>query len=320
MRAPRNQTIAVIWSVGGLFCEAISVWCALSDCWLIALLAHALCAASLGCAATRSSAPTVAGWTFCLPVFAALGICAVLLPAFRRSREQERDRVVEIELTRPQPMTPRAAHNGSLRELLVEMGDDPAPRVAALMSLRHAELTHAAPLLRAALLDANEDIRLLAYALLERREQTLRARIAANEAQLSEEAPELFVPLEQLCSDHQQLVAAGFVTGEATAVTLMAALDYGERALWLRNDGSLRVLLAQICLRVHKPERAEVHLCHAERLGTARSVLAPLFAEVAFQLGRFAEVGPLLSVSTSACLARPEQGGARALWAGQELV
>lgn len=318
---------AVTWSVGALFWEGMGVLHCARERWWIALVAHMLCTVSLGLAAARGdlalrwrAVASVAAWTFFVPPFAALGISAVLLPAFCRMRQQEHDGVVEIELARPRPVPPRAAQGASLRDLLVKMSADSRQRLAALMSLRHAELSRAAPLLRLALLDGNEDIRLLAYALLERREQPLRARIEAHKAQLTDDAPRANVLLEQLCSDHWLLVDAGFVSGDTALQTLMAALDYGERALWADNDASLRVLLAKICLRANKPERAQVHLNHADRLGTARSVLAPLFAQVAFLQGRFSEVGPLLSVSESARLARPEQGGARALWSGRELV
>ena len=328
MQPPKVSRLAALtWTTGALFWEGMSVLCSVRERWWIAFLAHLLCAVSLGFAAARGeregrwrSAASVAAWTLCVPVFAALGISSVLLPAFGRLREEEQDGIVEIALARPQPVPPRAAQDAPLRDLLVKMADDPKQRVAALMSLRHAELTRAAPLLRLALLDANEDIRLLAYALLERREQPLRARIEANRAQLTDDTPHALVLLEQLCNDHWLLAEAGFVSGESAHQTLMAALDFGERALWLENDAALRVLLGKICLRAHKPERAQVHLSHADRLGTARSVLAPLFAQVAFQQGRFAEIGPLLSVSSSARLARPEESGARALWSGTELV
>jgi hypothetical protein len=57
-------------------------------------------------------------------------------------------------------------------------------RVAAVKALRNMEATRAIPLLRRALGDPSEDVRLLAHAILDRRERNIRAQLEASLAQL----------------------------------------------------------------------------------------------------------------------------------------
>jgi hypothetical protein len=317
--------------VGALFWESMGVTAFLRDGVALALLAHALCAASLACAAASSSlmlrsrtAACLGVWAFCVPVLVPLGLCSVLLPALHRKRMQRSDELLELGSAHPQLSAPRAPAEQALPELLMDRPGAAGARVEALLSLRNTELSRAVPLLRLALLDANEDLRLLAYAMLERKEKQLRARIESSKrelAQLLDAAPRRELGLLwQLCADQLQLATAGFVSGAAAVRALADAREYGERALRQQNDGALRVLLARVCLCAREPELAQGHLTEAAKLGTARSVLAPLHAHAAFQQGRYTEVAQRLRVSDAAQLARAEEQSVRALWAGLAVV
>jgi polysaccharide biosynthesis protein PelE len=327
--AGRHFDTVKLWSTGALLWEGMAAICVVRERWMIALLAHVICAGFLACAAARGkpkthmrSALALAVWALCVPVLAPIGLQLVVLPALGKLKKQRPDGVLQLSLGRARaPAVPPERSLYSLRELFRAAATDPGERVAALLSLRHVELAEAVPLLRVALCDDDEDVRLLAHALLERRDKQLRASIAASMLALEStlEPAERLVVLHTLCSDHWQLAASGLVTGEAQREAWLAALDFGERAVWLRDDGALRVLLARITLHGNLPERARAHLERAAELGTAQSVLAPLRAQAAFARGQYAEIGYALEVSGAAKAARPEDAAARALWARRGL-
>jgi hypothetical protein len=171
------------------------------------------------------------------------------------------------------------------------------------MALRRMPARDALPLLRTALGDASEDVRLLAYAILERREKALRASI---ERKL--ETSDAY----ELAHDHWELVHGGFVEGELAQRTLQLAAEHARDALERIRldigapDGSLSVLLARIELRRGETAGAARALELAARAGVAGSTLAPLHAELAFIERRFDRIpGLLASAATGAQLDRP---------------
>jgi hypothetical protein len=181
---------------------------------------------------------------------------------------------------------------------------------------------HAVPLLRVALSDAHEDVRLLAYAILERREKDLRRRIEMALSDLEAlQAPgetEAALPraaaLRALAELHWELVHGGFVGGELEGPTLEASLRHGHASLLLVADGSLALLLARIRLRQGHANAALRYLRAANSLGVANAALAPLYAEVAFLMRRFERIAPLLAQAGEAPLARPRLAAVAAFW------
>jgi hypothetical protein len=179
--------------------------------------------------------------------------------------------------------------------------------------------------LRVALGDSHEDVRLLAYAILERREKELRGRIDGLLEDLSSEATQADADgnkraavLKALAVQHWELVHGGFLAGDVEKQTLATAVRYGHEALRLSPDGSLALLLARIQLRNRKPSSAQRYLQAASTLGVANAALAPLYAEVAFLLRRFDAIGPLLSEAGNAPLARPKLDAVARFWTQRE--
>jgi hypothetical protein len=196
-----------------------------------------------------------------------------------------------------------------------------AERLEAVLALRGLSARRAVPILRLAFSDQNEDVRLLAFADLERRESKLRARVKETSAALAGAAklpPSWRAQLERcLAQDHWELVYGGFVQGRLEARVLETAAEHASASLGLAARGSAALLLARVALRQQRPEAAWNWLEQAEHAGIAPAVCAPLLAEAAYAQRRFGDVAPLLRRASPGQLRRPSLAPIVDFWTGR---
>lgn len=332
MSSEHTQTFAArgLWLTCGVLGEAAAAICLTQHEDWSALALHVASSLAFGLLAAagrplsrRGVCFVAASLALALPVFGALGVWAVVIPAWRARRDAEVDSVVELGMPAFDDFerAPRVAP--APIELVLRSGGASHKRVASVMALRKMDAQLAVPLLRVALGDLHEDVRLLAYAILERREKDLRRRIESTLSDLEalqapgEEAAALprAAALHALAEQHWELVHGGFASGgELENATLESALRFGHESLLLAGDGSLALLLARIRLRQGHARAALRYLRAAQALGVANAALAPLYAEVAFLLRRFHAIAPLLSEAGQAPLARPRLAAVAAFW------
>jgi hypothetical protein len=331
--------------VGGVrICRALardSVAAALlcSEAWSISETCHGrrvaafvlhLAAAVIGvallalCLGGRASPRSVLGPILLILGLPALGtfiVVGVLLPACRREPPAPALRLLERE---PRPVLdepgPRMAPPRVLRDVLAT-SEVLSERLGAVLALRRLPARQALPLLRLAFSDASEDVRLLAFADLERRESKLRAQIRAARETLDQSAdlPESWRAHWEagLAQQHWELAYGGFVTGALEVSVLDAARGHAERAFWLGARGDAAVLRARIALRQGQPHVASLWLHAAEQAGVAAQACAPLHAEVAYAERDFAAVARLLSAASPAQLRRPGLHAVADFWNGE---
>jgi polysaccharide biosynthesis protein PelE len=242
-----------------------------------------------------------------LPVVGALGFAVVVLPAWRRLETQRPPGRLEVALTESLESDSAEAATGQdvpIAQVLRSEASVQA-RTAAVMMLRRMPTHQAVPLLRLAFSDPSEDVRLLAFAILERQEKKLRSRIESALARLDDPAAELrraerAAWQRRVAQDHWELVYAGFVSGGFVARVLEQAVEHARAALDLEFDGSTALLLARIHLRKSEPVPALHWLERAQEAGIGAAACAPLCAEAAFALRRFSEIPRLLSCAPAA--------------------
>lgn len=241
-----------------------------------------------------------------LPGVGLLGLVWVVLPYMASARRAIADNVLELELP--------AFHSHDSVAFDTERGfaaieDELAPerpvehRVQSVMALRRMDSKRAVPLLRLALADRSEDVRLLAHAVLERREKHIRARITHALAELREEVGGQLAQtgivqltrLRGLANDHWELVYGGFSEGDGQKLNLEQAANWAGAALLAQFDGTTALLLARIRLKQLAPEHAWELIDAAGRAGVAAGVCAPLLAEAAFLMRKFDAIPRLLA-------------------------
>jgi polysaccharide biosynthesis protein PelE len=276
---------------------------------LAGLAVHALAAALAGLAARHFITPvpashaasvTAALLALALPLAGPAILAFVALPSWSRERNAALSGVVEValpdgslELADETQLDLAAAR--PIRQQLSH-ADSADARVRAVMALRHMDARRAVPLLRLAFGHASEDVRLLAFGILEQREKRLRTRIEQTESRLAgafglAQRARLY---RRLARDHWELVYSGFVSGDLEPVVLDKARDHAHRALAARPDANTALLLARIHLRQHEPRAARRWLTRACEAGAAPASAAPWFAEAAYLERRFSDIPNIL--------------------------
>jgi hypothetical protein len=334
MPAPRTY-LHGLGSLSALAAEGCAAWALLAGHPLSALLLHVSAAGMLACAACVVARPDgqarrAAGVAslliaLSLPLVGPLGMCSVVLPGWRAQRKCGPEPVLELDM--PDFDAEAASDAASARPVPVEAvllsQSSVRQRVEAVMALRRMDVQRAVPLLRVALADSCEDVRLLAYAILERRDKVLRSRISAGIAQLpaadtglAGADPSPPHVLRDLAHAHWELVRGEFVQGQTAQRTLQQALHYAAAAFHAQPDGSLALMLARIQLRIGNAEAAVGYLASARAAGVAEAVCLPLLAEAAFTLRRFEAIPALWARVDEAQLQRPGLAAVVDFWTG----
>jgi hypothetical protein len=220
--------------------------------------------------------------TFFVPILGALGLIAVGLLAPRPAASSEPDCV-----RTPIPRLPGAVGVLPLPE--AELADGGQARLATLAGLRERTDPGSVAQLRRALEDPDEEVRLLAHALLESKSRAAYRRIQEATQALEDAPAQGHGPRHRrLAFEHWELAWLGLAEGECLGHTLQVARRHVLDAIEEEPDSaSLHFLLGRIDLRLGGPEQAEAALLRASELGLPGAVVRPYLAESAFLRRRF---------------------------------
>jgi hypothetical protein len=179
---------------------------------------------------------------------------------------------------------------------VVRHGHDASARVRAVMATRQLNDKVAIPILRVALRDPVDDVRLLAYALLDSKERTIYANIKKIEAGLPQAPSATHGNFHgRIAHQYWELVYLGLAQGEVLAHVLGKGLEHAERATTaLPEDAGLRLLQGRLLMARDRLDDARVAFDRAEALGLPRERLLAYRADLAFYARRFDEVQTLL--------------------------
>lgn len=236
--------------------------------------------------------------TFFIPVLGMLGWLTCVVPALRHQRPAP---PLDSWSHPPSPALPARpavlrAMGGMLRasELAgpLQYAADPNSRIAALIATLSLEDQYSVPLLRMALKDPEDDVRLLAYALLNRKEKAIEARIRDVSRQLlAKPADQAFLQHKGLAHNYWAFAHLGDPQGSARLLLCARAQEHVQAALRLRpRDGGLQWLLGRILLVQLQFEGAREAFEHARQSGIDARQIQPFLAEIAFLGRRYADV------------------------------
>jgi hypothetical protein len=224
-----------------------------------------------------------------LPVLGALGWLAVAW-----IRPAADDAPLRAHACTPIP-GPEAARLHAARPAPPRRGAPAAARVAAARGRDDAGAT---ALLRRALADRDEDVRLVAHAVLESKQRVAYRRLRTEDGH--DGHGDLY-----LAAAHWELARTDLADGECLAHALVSARRCARAAVARHPEHAQLALLAgRIALRSGKPAEAEAALARAIELGLPRAVAAPYLAEAAFLARRFDRVAPRLATADHPALAR----------------
>jgi hypothetical protein len=243
--------------------------------------------------------------SFFIPWAGALGLLCVLVPALIwREKVPVQQRSSWCNLTIPSlPLHPPDSHGnvGTIGEAriagILHGNTNLNERQRAVLSTLRLRDEQAIPLLRQALKDSEDDVRLLAYALMDRKEQAITARLRLRQQQLDKLRPDQRVGLHKLIAyDCWELIHLGLAQGEVLRYLLMTARTNVEDALKLNpKNANLQFLLGKILLRQGELVLASTAFRQAEELGIDSIKINPYLAEISFSQRRFANVSAYLA-------------------------
>lgn len=239
-----------------------------------------------------------------LPVVGMFGLYGLL---FTLQRWFDADRIAQLHLRRADRMTLSPGHRsaddksaamntGKLIDVL-QHSAEPAQRIEAILATLRLPDHDAINILRVALRDGEDDIRLLAYALLAQVDKRYFNAIQTS-LNLLDQAGETQKALlcKRIAQEYWELVWVGLARGETARPILDKALHYAQRALeGCADDAGLQFLLGKILLRLKRHDEARVALWRAELEGMATARITPYLREMMLSRHRAPSMGAPLS-------------------------
>jgi len=247
---------------------------------------------------------------FFVPLLGAVGVAAALFPALylpRRRQEQSWDSMAVPELPfRPQERGRELMFSdGGLKDVL-RHAPDTEKRLAALFATRRMPGREAIPILKLALRDPADDVRLLAYSMLDKQESEINHRIEMALQQLSTADNRHEAALhDALARWYWELAYLGLAQGSVLDHVLGQAREHVEQTLADADNPYAHVLAGRIALEHRRLDAAKAHLASAEAAGVGAQQLAPFRAEIAFIERRYTDVSEQLAKLPEDVLHRP---------------
>lgn len=233
-------------------------------------------------------------FSFFIPVFGAVGMLTALVYFRYFQRTVNRTEFFSVPL--PPFMSeaggpaPGMGEGGAWSRLrTVELPR--TSRLKALLAVGSGSGLNSSRLLQLATSDNDDEIRLLAFNLYDRREKVISAAIsdALKALRRAEEPAEQAQLCRTLAFAYWEVLYNGMAKNELAAFFADQSVSYADRALQLGgDDAGLQVLLGRIYLWKGELERAEACIQAALEQGAHRDRIIPYLAEFAFRRRDFA--------------------------------
>lgn len=225
---------------------------------------------------------------FFIPLLGAFSVLLVVLVAAWPRRPQIRAPFASLVMPEfALSIRETAIHfgQGGVRSILTQASIPAPKRLQSLLALQGMPSRISSPLLHERLEDVSDDIRLIAYGLLDSRKKVINAGIHREMLALRQAGDDKSrqTILRHLAELYWEMVYSRLAQGDLRLYALQQALSCAEQALKLSadNDG-LQFLKARILLELGNLEEATEAFAAAAKLGTHESRILPYLAEIAF--------------------------------------
>jgi hypothetical protein len=267
----------------------------------------------------------MADFAFVAPVLGAVGLLLLVHSSLRRTEERAR-RAVPVGLELPEydvaARDVKRAGQGAIRARLVANVPN-ATRMQSLLMLQAVPKSVANPILDQLLGDGTDDVRLLAFGMLESEEKALSVHIHRERKTLEGQLTprQRFDCLSSLAWLHWEMIYASLAQGELRKHILGEALRYADAAIAEAEqpNASIIFLRARILLARDDLDAAQAGIAAAVELGQPESATLPYLAEIAFRRRQFPQVRALLGKLGSQYVTARTQAVVD-LWTGRDHV
>jgi hypothetical protein len=226
--------------------------------------------------------------SFFVPLLCYIFVSAVVITARFYSKPVVYHPFLQVELpafTLGSAGVRNSLGEGAIRTRLNTPGLSTEVRMKALLSAHAMSARYSVPILKELLGDEADDLRLLAYGMLDNREKSLNAFVDEALKKLGTCTQPALCQLyqKQLAELYWAFAYENLAEGDMLAYMLSQAEHYARTALAARQDGDLLVLLAQILIKQQKTQEVEAVFNQAIQLGMPAMRIQPYLAELAFQ-------------------------------------
>ncbi|MCA2422599.1 HEAT repeat domain-containing protein [Vibrio sp. 947] len=226
-----------------------------------------------------------------LPVIGMLGTLGSLMVALHLPRKVSNVTWRAYE-ENPLPKNPKnipVEHLGvgALREILL-YDSDPERHLLAISAIRNLPNKYAVPMLQLATKDLSDDVRLQAYASLERIETEINESISLLKKQFEHKATAH--KAYELAQQYWELCYLGIAEGVLIQLYLKQAEQYLTQANKIQESASSNLLLGRVFLKQKRPLDAILVLNSAKNQGAITKQVAPYLAEAAYMIGNYRDV------------------------------
>ncbi|QLC72834.1 HEAT repeat domain-containing protein [Pseudomonas sp. LPB0260] len=247
---------------------------------------------------------------FFVPLLGAIGVILAVFPALylpRKQQEQAWDAMAVPDLPfRPQDQRGDLMFSDGGLQDVVRHAPSTEKRLNALFATRRMDGRDSIPILKLALRDPADDVRLLAYSMLDQQESRINQRIEAALGELAAAAEEQRPALHAtLARWYWELAYLGLAQGSVLEHVLNQAREHVEQSLVGANSGESHLLAGRIALQQGLLDQAEAHFQQAEAAGIDAQKLVPFRAEIAFLQRRYGDIPALLATLPAQLLQRP---------------
>ncbi|MFM2476144.1 protein PelE [Celerinatantimonas sp. MCCC 1A17872] len=222
------------------------------------------------------------------PVVATIGLITLIIAYHRPKKDQdELFRSYQIPDLPYIPISVSEEHNyysnAGIQAVIKHAGES-KKRLAAVMTTRNMDDEHSVPLLRLALSDLSDDVRLLAYSFLDGKENRLNKKIATNEELLTQTSSDTLKAYYQqkIAESYWELSYLGLAQGAVKDYVLTKATDYVLQSIELEPSNIKELFLGRIYLAHEKLDLAKKQFLKAREQGLDARRINPYMAEVAF--------------------------------------
>ncbi|MFV3383949.1 HEAT repeat domain-containing protein [Pseudomonas sp. NY15364] len=257
--------------------------------------------------------------SFFIPLIGMIGVALALFPALYLPRKRK---VQPWEATAVPnlPFKPRERKqelmfsDGGLQDVL-RHARDPDQRLTAIFATRRMRSKEAIPILKLALRDPSDDVRLLAYSMLDQRESRINQRIEHALADMENVSTDRKFALHaQLARWYWELAYVGLVQGSVLDHVLQQAWGHVTSALVGNASGELHLLAGRIAMEQGNLDEAMAQFDLSAHTGMDAVQLAPYRAEIAFLRQRYEEIPQMLATMPAELLQRPPFAALARYW------
>ena len=237
---------------------------------------------------------------FCICLFIpGLGLAGLLVavwPAFYLSRRPQLDSYRQISVPelpyKPLKVQEQLIYGQAGMVSILRHSQDPDRRIGAVMATRQMTSQEAIPVLKEALRDPVDDVRLLAYSMLDAKEEEINATIRSLRLRLENAGSSQRRDLhERISNSYWELAFLGLAQGEVLRHALNRSLYHLEQAIEAGGgEPGLHIQHGRLLMHQKRWGDASQAFATAVAYGVPEMSVAPYLAEIAFEKREFDRV------------------------------